>query len=784
MAQTRKTLAEWAASFSEPRRQRFLELYALKEFVTESVIPTEFRAPDELAKAIVPTPSGIDLLEHGERACPGVQLADRLLSLLALFGTDELLIDLERTDVLTVSKVVSDCFSSQRLLLPWTYGRLLYDRFFEMGLNEQDELEYEPTLELLRGTPGGVAQLGQLVLGPLGVTSSAESRWLPPRRSAVLWHCSEIGCQAIHDCELGTGTSQTFAFNQALGFELMERRVQSVPWAGIFRELVDFGYYDDLTANDLPYLLVNALSPGERQRLLHQLGGEEDGRRASGDPGEAETFQLLLAATDADLARSIDQLVRSGLIRVPDAERRRSAMGSGGVDMLTSEAQLSKLGLRFVPVRVPIGIARLRALIKWIFSGPDEDQRLAWYLRRVEGSDTASRLDRYLETSEPRDVVREVVLSTRDSLDRAVAFLRYGDFDFDLTPQGEDTLVDRLLWKVGFDVNVYPKSLVRLYDRLRLLQQAAGDASSEDQLRSAATNLFVSLEELLDQGLSFSTWALWSDHPRDTLFEYNPDVARSFAAEFLNSNDALRTRKNQPVKFNADGRNTLWPLVEGFAALAGLNERLAPEKSAHRRPSASLPGYAGKSKTVHFPWLHSVAYYDLSTTGVQAFNDHLRWITKRLNDAAVGDVRNRTGHERRDFPSGDELLLAAAAIQDVTASMESVGSVPLVRYVARQTRDRYNRTVSGMVDYAGRTLELRSETVVVYNPWPQLRQPTVVIPSLYISGMDQPLRFAYRENSEFTEMWSNYPKRRPVPRDESALVQELAEEVGVVATTK
>src|SRR4051812_49391548 len=90
--------------------------------------------------------------------------------------------------------------------------------------------------------------------------------------------------------------------------------------------------------------------------------------------------------------------------------------------------------------------------------------------------------------------------------------------------QNDDQLTARLLWKFGFTPPRYEEVYERCRRRLDQFNDAllaksviATEGDRED-LRSAGVNLFVSLEEVLEQTIAYNVWMLASDHFLDTRF--------------------------------------------------------------------------------------------------------------------------------------------------------------------------------------------------------------------------------------------------------------------------
>ena len=332
------------------------------------------------------------------------------------------------------------------------------------------------------------------------------------------------------------------------------------------------------------------------------------------------------------------------------------------------------------------------------------------------------------------------------------------------------------MWKLHFDVGLYPESQPLFWSRLDRLREASkvvgdlNEAQRED-LRSAGVNFFVSLEEILEQALSYSTWALIADHYAETKFAFNVQDARQFMADRLNKRK-VEGRVN--VQLGGHGRNTLYHLISGFFALSDLCAEMQTNAAQFKRPESQCPGYRGRTSIEIFPFDHTVLFLDLGKEERANVTSLLRAAAEILGSSGVADVRNRIGHKSQDFPSTAEVDAACVGVSDAVSRLEASGLSPLLyRYVGEE-QDEYGRKTARFRDSDAREYSLALPSQYKMSGLPSPTQPLVFLKCASIGESGEVLRFTYEEASEYTEMWKDYPKRqeRDEPRDNDEVVPD------------
>ncbi|MGC5540271.1 hypothetical protein OH733_20405 [Streptomyces griseus] len=683
-----------------------------------------------------------------------------------------------------------------KILHPFIWGRELYDRAFDLFSNDPSELDHGDSLRLLGGTSRGIFQELDLITGPLGILRSREMRSAPSAVRIPLYHCVKRSCSVVHGTFLSTADSQ-ISKTQAKLEEVLEKEYGvASEFYEFFDEvedsLCDF-YGDRRCVGEIP-LLGECFSDTELDSvLLEALKGKGAPLREAlscngitvGDPREfseslarAEKIQALLLMTSRDLVRCIDRAVYTRQIDIPEHEIRNPKImrvSSGFYDL---SAECSRYGVRVMPSDSSLALVRLQRLILAIYpaSDPNASRDLSWRLKKVQGGSPEEKLNRYMAKEEPAEVIRNLVLVGPGPF--SIAADKCGVTPDDVEDLEDVDLLNILLWKLGFDVIANNDEASGSLQRHRqVFAQAvaafSGYSDSEKyEIKRESAPLFSSLEKTLDSTLSFSTWALtfdhWSAHPR---FDYHLSGARAHMADLLNK--AARASSSEPVIYDSQGRNTLFPLISGFSRLREYLERLCKEADSHKRPSSEMPSYARHAELTPFPFLHTVPFLDLNSDSQMQILNLLKDFTRILEEGGVTSVRNRLQHQREDFPREDELLRCVRAIGSFLDSAESSGLCPTFFKSTGTSRDSAGRSSFSLKDYRGREYIGRRPSGIGYAGMPGLLSDQFVIPVATLKASTDVLRFSVGARSTYTELWQDWPKYRTTTDSTRGLLKPL-----------
>ena len=755
----------------------FTLLYGLKYFLNNCIISKDYDFSAIKSESIVFTEAGEELYKQllaGKFSNIDAKII-RLAVFLEFYNSD-LLINVSESDYKLLEKSISDEIIKGNLLFPWIYGRTLYDKYFEQFEEQEDILENEKVLKLLEDTPKGVFQMGKQVIGPLGILHCDSNRIIPPTRTVKLWHCSDPSCSALHSVRLSSGKT---VISEIL-FEIakLTEQIENSEWSIFYRKMCDVenSFYDDQKIDDIPITLVYAFGGKELRLVLKEIidnlqGAREilpTGKKFQGSSDKiigaltkAECFQIILLFKSIDILKCTEKLIAERKIFIPSTEIRKSKLlKSGGFFNIYHEC--NRLGFRAVSGTTHLSFIHLRNLILKLYDEPRLKQQLEWTLRFHDYESLKEKVEGYINSEEPKKILKEVILNSAYQVNKTFEYLP-GYFQMPKTIEEEEQMIDKILWKLGFDINIYPSILSTFETRLvkfkKIVESTTvfGEADKE-KIRSAGVNLFVSLEEVLKHSLSFSTWLLLSDHFKETRFCYNYFEATSFMTQTLNG---YKLNDETILTFDANGRNTLFPLIEGFTALYGTCDKFLNEcENENIREESELPNFINKTELVDFPLIHKKLVFDIKQSSYQKIKQLGVKIPQEFSRSKVLSIRNAIEHDREDFPLKQDLLNACDCMRNSINDLYESGLFPNVYLFSSLLKDKHNRVLKTFEDYNGRKITISELINYKGYPIPSSDSPLVIVPTISFPNTNEPLRIRYEENSEYLFYWRNYPRKK------------------------
>lgn len=764
-----------------PQRQAVADLWALHYFLEFGVFDSHYNTDDVWADIIAVSPKGEELIESAHESLASFGRPDICLATFGLFYHHDLLIDYDGTDINRVRERIDLESRSDSIKWPYLFGRLLYDRFNDTVESDRtDHLDPEEASVLLMGTPAGVYQVGRLLSGPLGLIESAETRFVPPTNQLPLWHCSDTGCGALHHVGL---TPPQIPLVQAYGRlknaadETLGRRSE---WkAPLDRLFIARSGIDGRACYDLPVLIANAIIGPERGALLAaalrssvaaQLRDLMTRARLAmrGTPeaiaeglGEAAQLQILLTLTDVELRDLLDASVIDKRIDIPFNEIRTAGVNAPRLSNRDRRCELSSLGLRSRP---RVALASLHSIVWESYETLGLLEELGWKLRRKPGVAPHSALMDFIRAGHPLQVVSDLVLTSMPVT--RIICERFG-IPFEGV-DGAARLSDLLLWKLGFNPTRFSDQYARFRTRIdefnATLLPLVEVRSEEDRerVRSVGVNLFVSVEQFLQELISYNTWLLASDHFVATRFVYNIDRALAAVATALGR---TLTSGDSVVVWRDNGDNALGTLlVYAQKLITWMNGLKTVDRATMLRPDADLPHYAEDSEQ-SFVFRHTVLWADADPGELEQYIQGLANIVAQLHRAELASVRNGLDHRRdeRDFPRADVMLACAARLRDALEAADVRRYVPKSFWLQSSGVDRFGRQQFMFADYRGKDVTLAGPPVVSGIPKPEFRRPVLIAPGNLLGEPNAELRFVIRERSAYSEYWANYPRRRQIP---------------------
>ena len=762
--------------------QQFERLFTLRELLTNCLVHDNYIPPREFGESIVLSEHGNELFQELANVSAFSAEHDAKLAIFLKFFHDDLFIDVEKCNADQIQDLIDrEVSGGNGIRYPWLFDRELYDKYFDLFGEPKKYLSCAETFKLLDGSSPGVFQLGKVVVGPFGLLRSECRRRLLPTRNVALWHCSDLSCQSLHGVELSTGKTSFNDISEEIKKILGKRETHASEWKSFYRELIcDGQWYDDRNAADLPWLLANGFTDSELRRVLASIIDRDanvirpllpqtkqfkalfsaSGLKIAERLSKAQCFQLLLLLSDSCLVRNIEQTIENEGIVIPSTETRNSRFSRDTTTQLDISAECSRYGIRLISDSYELGTDRLRTLVRYLYK--DDIDNLKWKLRHVLGGSVYEKLDYFVhKEASPIRVLKELVFSDEEKAQLSLQFLDCQWITLPSSQAEEYLLVEKVLWKLGFDVASYPGYQKQFWDRLKVLHVSAKmctkyNESDQESIRSAAVNCFVSVEEILDLSLSFSTWMLLSDHFAHTKYRFELSNAREFMANTFNQRQ-LGSQK--PVIFDSQRQNTLYPMIQGFGLLADACEELLENSGKYKRHESDWPGFFRQSRLYSFPFLHTALIADIRTDDRLRILGLLRETTRSLDVAQICDMRNRLEHKRDCFPQPSEIESVCTALHDAILKLETAGLCPTVYRFAHKTCDEFGRGQYILRNYKENEFSVPFPTQFQGCKLPSGGSTQFIVPCLHIGDSFEPMRFSFVEHSEYSHRWKDYPRR-------------------------
>jgi hypothetical protein len=545
-------------------RDQFLKAIEIREQYTGGILTENYQPSNVFSDSV-------SLTQYGKKYADFLKSIDDSLTdseinfvLFIRFFHEELFIDVIETKFDVIIKVLNEDIISGKIRYPWIFDTLLYDKFLEVFGSGRETLSFEDVRKLLDGTPKGVFQYGDGLVGPFGLIKSEQKRWFPPRKKLPLWHCPDAGCTKLHTVKLLGYNGKISKLSKTLLSKLETDCPEPSNW-DVFYYINSVNqnqrYYDEIQLRDIMIYLGNCFNENELKLILKRLietyskyirplfpstGQFKDNFEGSSDQitnglDKSKYLQLILILSDQRIVRTIESLIEENIIEIPATEIRTLKKHSSRFDTgsLSFGIECSRNGIRSISNSGPIALIRLKRLIREIYKSPPNLELLDWKLRHITGESRYEKLDMYLHSENPKKILSNLVLESPNNLKIAFDYLRYGKFDVPNNIEEENRIISKLLWKVGFDVNMYPDHINLFWSRYNRFAEIVSrcdgtNGEIQELLRSSAVNFFVSLEQILGYSLSFMTWTLLSDHIGTTHFKLNLKDAQEFMATTLN----------------------------------------------------------------------------------------------------------------------------------------------------------------------------------------------------------------------------------------------------------
>lgn len=706
----------------------------------------------------------------------------RYLIFQCLFS-DDFLIDFEETNFEGILNVLHKAIIQQEIKFPWLYDNILYNKYYNTVRMSLDEMSYETVVDFLKDTPQGVYQFADLVVGPFGIMLSNGIRKIMPKNEVLLWHCPNPGCDEFHGVSFERNKKLVdYKVRRYLNDNGYERSMDISEYYGketIYGDTI----YDDFHLGQLPHflgncidsdeikLIINKLIENNQEKIRNKIGGIKklsgSAEKISSMLTKPECLQLILLLEDNEIVSALEELIDENQICIPPTEIRCAQfMDETAANYVKVICECSKYGIRTNLIHSKrIGIKRLEILLKNLYSSEAELKELDWILRNVklgnqEESHPYKKLSIYIYKEDIREILRNLVLCRKEKVDQTLEFLKFGSFDNSM-PDYQNYLINKILWKLGFNINHFQNEIILFWEKYTNLASEINknyydSEIDEDSIRSKAIVFFVELEALLQRSFSFMCWVLLSDHYKDTNFSFKFEDAKRLVYEYING---YKLNDNTVLSLSENGKDTLYPLIEGFNALGSICEKLLLEKDKYKKDIRLLPAEFDQN-LIFFPFLHSKLILDLPNEYSKNIIQELKNISTRLKNIEVCSIRNSTSHHREscEFPGKEKLSKFCEEIKRAIERFEELGIYPLVYTGKKVVTDSFGRRSLELKNYKGKVVSF-NEVGDNAHPIPDFTDPQIIVPIIKFRQHEDGMRFFLEESSNYKDMWHGFPKR-------------------------
>jgi hypothetical protein len=776
-----------------------LALFAAHKILNGAILKNEFSATP-YADSLVLSKYGEDTVRSIADVTTDQSAADLKLAALALFYHQEPLLDFTACDSEAIHAALTEDLLRGSVLLPSRFGRELYDKFnddfVQLAKERASYLDHADAVRLLEGTPQGNYQIGNFAMGPLGVLRVEQKRFIPPARKVPLWHCADTGCNALHSVELRSFGHKFLQLASTVRAALLDNIGPPSEWLYPFHRLsaepgsphegrkyfdVPVLAGDSLDVNEIRQLLIDALSSADRGVIIDVLSQSRstDNWKGMGPDvvaqklGHNEILQLLMMLPNTRMVELIDRATAGKQVNIPVSEARASKSFAPKISLTDPRSTLSALGVR--PDRDQ-PVAYMAAAIWKAYAEAGSLTDLEWRCRKGAGSATPSSPIDFMRSHDPADIIKELVLPSRDITLFLANHLNLQLPAFD----DEETVVSRFLWKLGFDLPRFDDRYARFHRQSAAFRDellgATGRLTDDDRdrLRSKGVNVFVALEAILEDLIAYNAWLFFSDHFAGALFSYRRSDAMQCVRSVLG--EKLITGANE-ASWSLTGHNTLGPLLVYLRALVKeLNARILADREPLLRKAEELPHFDDKDR---FAFRHVQLWADTSAIEMKSYVDELNAVAARLEKASPAEVRNGLDHFREEnrFPKVENMTNCELFVSDAVRVAEERRLLPMPLWLKRRTTDNVGRIEYELEDHAGRRSILYGPSAILGLRHVTFGQPFLVPSTNLIGHTNSDLVFEITEESPYSNYWANYPRRQSIISPQASPSEDKAGEV-------
>lgn len=679
-------------------------------------------------------------------------------------------------DASEISAALQSNMNESTLLFPNNVGRSFHDECLKWFPSRSFQLENSEAVQVLAQLDQGVYQVGDVLVGPLGVFRANSKRNLIPATDVPAFMCQDLQCFDIHRLRLHTHSEAGINIalrlvsntvndlgvrpdQRKMTIILEQMRMSQKKSAALFDLLVD-----GLSENELSTLLgflYETQDSSERSRLRDMVSlSNKSFDDALIDLGVAAKIQCVLTFHDEEVLAALDTLTMNRTLILGQAEVRAPRVIGRWRGSLRPRLELSHLGTRQFRPTTTVAL-RLMELVhtNYFGIGPGSPSDLAFHLDMQGVSDSDMLLNAAIRLGDASSVLERVLLA-----DQRVATAVAQQVGI-ANPQSmrRSELSQAILWKLGGDVAFQFDGVQQLVKHVDSLEDAVRSHASESDIRGGIANLFKVLEDSLRRALIFTTWALSIDHERESDgFEFDPDMGSQVLAVIEN-----KTVTQESYRLAPGGRNSFSGLAAGFSRLAETLETLAevphsqsigeshsPVTNESDNRESKVTWQSGQSRPIVF--LKGPAILSISPNAQQEISSVLREMSALLGKAEVAKVRNTIIHGDNEFPSNSEIRDALTDVRMWAELSMSSGVFPSTSRLIQRIQDHLGRSECVYESPAG-TQRILLPTWHNTGRMP-LDVNTLIFMPIANLGTGGILRFRLRQSGN-DEHWLGYPHR-------------------------
>ncbi|MBW3524948.1 hypothetical protein [Chryseobacterium sp. NKUCC03_KSP] len=682
-------------------------------------------------------------------------------------------VEISEENVNNLKQSISELLISKDILLPWVYGKELYDYYFENFETQEKQLDFQDTEKLIKGSSSGVFQIDNTIISSLGLVDSKNFRSIYPKLNMNLYHCSDPSCPHFHKVSFTAfEDAELTAISEYL--EALDSDKEIIDLDELQPEIDDKTYYNEYNTESLPQLIFDSFNIEElklalinlldnyklRERIPHLLNkGSNDWIVKNLD--KSQIISLILIEDDEVIIESIEELIDKKILNINSTEvRMPNEPEYFGTHMTYLE--FNNLGFRSKCTDLTSSIKKLKNLIKKIYSETQYVEQLEWRLRNITFSQSLEdKLNYYLENYSPREVVSNLVFSGPVQL-RSTFEILPGHFILPSNQIEEEYVINKIVWKLGFNVISNSKNLNEIWRHIETFKSEVNSTkiyheNDKEKIRSSGVNVFVALEEKLQESLCFINWVLLSDHYLDTNFVYNYTKSKSLMYNTLNN---YEYSAGETLVLDENGKNTLFPLIQGFNCLSKICKEIINHKPDYERPSNEFPSFYCKNPLLEFQFKYKPLFLNLHLNDFEKITKSLEQITSEFNRGNVLSIRNRLQHSREDFPIQDEILKSISSIEIVLTIIEENTFYPTTFRKIKTEIDEFDRTKFTLQNYKSKLHTFYDYSEVGGSKIPLPGNHNIIFENVYLGNTKYPLLFVYTEESYYQNYWSNYPRKK------------------------